>query len=615
MALERESGTCSNFFSIRFSARENAESYCVSRIVGWRSFGLAANKNVVSRRAKMNLRSSSILPITILCALCGILYFPYLGSTPFFDKGEPREAMAVQDIVRRGEWLVPLKRATDIPSKPPLFHWSAALTARITGELSEATIRFPSALYATLGVLILYVFGRKLFGVETGFLGAAILATTMIYANQALSARVDMTLSFFVTLSLVLFYSIYRGLLSARVWTYVFYAVLGLGTLAKGPLGLLLPALVAGTFLIVRKRWDVIFKFCFHPGVILTVLLAAGWYVIAVTRGGEGFIDRQLLQENFERFFGGSGHSHPIYYYIPYLFSQGLPWSLFFPFLIWDGINKRRLADEDTLFLVLWVAVMFVFFSVSAGKRPVYLLPLYPAFSLLLGAWFYGQVETRGIKKLLYRFVALVAGVMGVVLLIIIAGDLWNHDHGWFFDPIGALLKAKDRANLLVVKDALGMFGWSFTLVTLLSATLWFSLARCLWLGELRSAAWRLVLIAVPFAFVSRSLVLPVIAEGKSYRPFMEQVSQQVKAGDRLYLYGDSFNSDSVVFYWGTPIEMFQGAPAKMHDGAGPSHEYVIMTEKDWAEIHSSNPDFPQPLLTSKGTGPEGDSRLLLIRS
>ena len=65
-----------------------------------------------------NRIDSSILHFFLLAALCGTLYFPYLGSTPFFDKGEPREALAVQDIVRRGEWLVPLKRATDIPSKP-----------------------------------------------------------------------------------------------------------------------------------------------------------------------------------------------------------------------------------------------------------------------------------------------------------------------------------------------------------------------------------------------------------------------------------------------------------------------------------------------------------------
>src|SRR5688572_6773273 len=157
----------------------------------------------------------------LLIALCGVLYFPYLGSIPFFDKGEPREALAVQDIVQRGEWLVPLKRATDIPSKPPLFHWSAALVTRLTGSLTEATIRFPSALYATLGVLLIYWLGRRIYDAQTALLGAAILATMMTYQDQALSARVDMTLCFVVTLSLVLFFSIYRGDLKHPLWFYV----------------------------------------------------------------------------------------------------------------------------------------------------------------------------------------------------------------------------------------------------------------------------------------------------------------------------------------------------------------------------------------------------------
>ena len=183
-------------------------------------------RNLLSQR----IEHSSILHLTLLAGLCSVLYFPYLGSIPFFDKGEPREALAVQDIVQRGEWLVPLKRATDIPSKPPLFHWSAALVTRLTGSLTEATIRFPSALYATLGLFLIYWLGRKIFDARTGLLGAAILGTMMVYQDQALSARVDMTLCFCVTLSLALFYALYRGHLKNPLWFYVFYAVVGIGT-------------------------------------------------------------------------------------------------------------------------------------------------------------------------------------------------------------------------------------------------------------------------------------------------------------------------------------------------------------------------------------------------
>ncbi len=162
---------------------------------------------------KMPPRYGAFTHTALLLLLCGLLYFPYLGTAPFFNKGEPREAMAVQDIVRRGEWLVPLKRATDVPSKPPLFHWFAAVTYHVTGNLDETTVRFPSALFATLGVLLVYFLARRLFTPDIALLAGAILATTMIYQDQALDARVDMTLCFFVTLSLGLFYSLYRGIL------------------------------------------------------------------------------------------------------------------------------------------------------------------------------------------------------------------------------------------------------------------------------------------------------------------------------------------------------------------------------------------------------------------
>jgi 4-amino-4-deoxy-L-arabinose transferase-like glycosyltransferase len=353
-----------------------------------------------------NRIDSSILHFFLLAAFCGTLYFPYLGSTPFFDKGEPREALAVQDIVQRGEWLVPLKRATDIPSKPPLFHWSAAAAALFKGELNEPTIRLPSAVYATLGVLFLYGLGRKLFGGEVAFLGGAILATTTAYQNQALSARVDMTLCFFLMVSLGLFYSLYRGLLTREIWYYVFFSVVGISVLAKGPLGIVLPALVAGVFVVLKKRWDLVSKFCLHPGVVLMLILGSGWYVIAVTHGGEGFFDRQIIEENLSRFAGGSGHNHPPYYYISYLFGFGLPWSLFLPFLLWDSFKKEFLSDDNSLFLKIWFLAMFAFFSVSMGKRPVYILPIYPALSLLMAVWFFQHNAAAGTRRVLYRLMA-----------------------------------------------------------------------------------------------------------------------------------------------------------------------------------------------------------------
>jgi 4-amino-4-deoxy-L-arabinose transferase-like glycosyltransferase len=557
--------------------------------------------------------SSAGIHCLLLIVLCGVLYFPYLASTAFFDKGEPREAMAVQDIMTRGEWLVPLKRATDIPSKPPLFHWSAALTATIAGKLNEATIRFPSALYATLAVLAVYFLGRSMFGGETALLGAAILATTLVYANQALSARVDMTLCFFVTLSLALFYALYRGFLQNSLWYYVFYALVGVSTLAKGPLGVLLTVLVCAVFVLMKRRWDLVGKFCMHPGVLLMIVLAAGWYVIAVSRGGDGFFSRQIIQENLARFAGGSGHSHPLYYYLPYLFSQGLPWAIFLPFLCFDVFKHKWFTDDAKVFLALWFAAMFAFFSLSVGKRAVYLLPVYPALSLLLAVWFRDHISGVALTKWLYRLIALNAALIGVVLLIITLGALWNHDPAWFFTPIGKMLRAKDRANLFVIRDALADFGAWFTVVAVLSSALWFALGQALWRENMLAAARRLVLIQILLGFVTRAIVMPAIADAKSYRPFMEAVNQRVSATDKLYLYGD-FNSDPLVFYRGAPIAFLQAQMAELAQRAGSGKSYIIMPVETWRQVQAFKPKLGSSLLLSSGTGPEGDAPLVLVQ-
>jgi Dolichyl-phosphate-mannose-protein mannosyltransferase len=562
----------------------------------------------------MRARSALSVHILLLLGLCAVLYFPYLGNTPFFDKGEPREALAVQDIVQRGEWLFPLKRATAVPSKPPLFHWSAALISEMTGHLNEITIRFPSALYATLGVLLIFLLGRKLYGPAVALLAGAVLATTMVYSDQALSARVDMTLCFFLTLSLILFYSLYRGFLIHSLWYFTFYFVVGIGTLAKGPLGILLPGLVIAGFLVLRRRWDLVMKFAFHPGFVLTLLLAAGWYGLAISRAGEGFVDRQLLQENLKRFFGGSGHSHPIYYYFPYLFSLGLPWSLFLPFLLWDLFTKSSYGSDDRLFFKTWFLIMFVFFSLSAGKRPVYLLPLYPPLSLLLADWIYQQHQSTGWRLGLYRILAGVAVVSAVILLIISIGAIWNHQAGWFFRPIASFLKPKDRANLMVVQDALDKFGAVFTSVTLMMAILWFALGRAFWLGQVRRAALLLLASSMLFGFTSRGIVIPVIAADKSYREFVVAMDRQVGPAAVIYLFGE-FNSDPVVFYHRKTIDVLEQPVAELATKIGAGSDYVILPRATWEQIEKVRPGLPPPILSSMGKGAEGDAPLVLVRA
>jgi hypothetical protein len=216
------------------------------------------------------------------------------------------------------------------------------------------------------------------------------------------------------------------------------------------------------------------------------------------------------------------------------------------------------------------------------------------------------------IPNSVYRSIAAFAAVSGVLLLVVTLGALWSHDPAWFFAPVERLLKPKDRANLLVVKNAIAGLGGVFTAAACLSGVLWLATAHSLWLARARSAAHRLVPISILMAFVGWSMILPAIAETKSYRGFMEEVNRRVQPGDKLYTFG-GFNDDPVIFYRGEVIDRL-GPSADALAKLGPGKAYIIMARQSWKKLQQQNPNLPPPLFESVGAGPEGDAPLVLVQ-
>ena len=563
-------------------------------------------------------RSVPILHLLTLTALCGALYFPYLGRAPFFNKGEPREALVVQEIVLRGTWLFPLKMGNEIPSKPPLFHWFGAFASLVWGRVTEATVRFPSALFAILGVLLLYALGRRLFDPKIALVGGVILATSVAYQGHAVAARVDMTLAFFVTLTLVTFYSLYQGLVPGGLWTYAFYVLLGISTLAKGPVGLVLPGMVICLFLGLRKRWDFLSRICFHKGAVIALMIGISWYGVALVRGGEDFFDRQVMHENLTRFFvygeGGSGHQKPFYYYFPYLMLGGLPWSLFLPFAMVDWFKSRAFTRDHYLFLALWAGVIFLFFSLSAGKRPAYLLPLYPPLSLLVAAWLGEAWEGARIRAIGFKFIAWLFFFMGLLafgsLLVVVIGDSLPTLLSYF----GMMLKAKDQAHLSLVRDVLGRAGVVVPAFLLLSALLWVSTARHLVAKRCWAATTRLACLSVLTALVVQAVFIPAIAESRSYKPFVLEVNRRLACGGTVSIYGEGWDYTSVVFYRGDRVAVLKDDDRSLRERLRGSGDYYIMAEAVWRKMAASGTFAFPPELRSRGTGPDGKDPIVLVR-
>src|SRR5262245_31928232 len=310
------------------------------------------------------------LPGLALLCFCALLYLWGLGTLPFYTKGEPREATVVWEVYTSQQWILPLRNGHIIPSKPPLFHWIGTLFSLAYGEVNELTIRSPSALFAILGVLLTYATGLVLWGVEAGLMAALILATSFEWVRAATTARVDMTLTTCMVMAFLAFLFLYRQRTVSKLAALFFFLLLGLATLAKGPVGALLPGLTVLAFLMLRRDWQFLWQLPLISGGILVVLFAGSWYGLALWQGGEEVFTKQIMKENVLRFFAsgtaGAGHEHPFYYFIPNLFLGMAPWSFFFlPLAVFLYQRRHTWEESSVLYLIVWIATVFLFYSAS----------------------------------------------------------------------------------------------------------------------------------------------------------------------------------------------------------------------------------------------------------
>src|SRR5690242_11029030 len=267
------------------------------------------------------------LALPLLWACGGLLFLVNLGGYPLYTKGESREAVTVFDIVHGGGIILPMRAGVEVPSKPLMMHWLAALASLAAGQVDEMTVRLPSALCGILGLLTCYCYVRRFFDDHSALISALILGTSCQYL-QAGGARVDMTLTFFLEVAFFHFLAIAEGL-SKR--TTPLYLAIAAAVLTKGPIGIALPVLVACIWIVLSGRTDLVRALKPGQGALIVGAIGGGWYLAAIVVGGTAFVNKQLLAENLYRLFAqhgfNEGHAHPFYYMEGALLAGFMPWS------------------------------------------------------------------------------------------------------------------------------------------------------------------------------------------------------------------------------------------------------------------------------------------------
>lgn len=335
------------------------------------------------------LRWSSRWDAIGIVLLGAALFLPGLGSHDLWNPDEPRYAEVTREMLASGDYLVPHLNGAVYQQKPPLLFWSMAAAAKLTGGLDEVAARLPSALAAVGTLLLTFLLGRQELGRRAAWVAVLALGTGVKFFWQGRVGQIDMLLTFLVALAVACWW---RGeLCRDGRWALAFFAVAGLATLAKGPAGFLPPLLAILAFYTWSRDHEGWQRLRLGWGVVLWAAVVAAWLLPAAARVGGDYLATLVWKQNVTRYADPWGHHRPWWYFLGVLPFDFFPWS----FLLLGAVVSawRRLCGPEgrfLRFLLCWAAVTLVFFSLSPGKRTVYILPMYPALALLVGAAFDG---------------------------------------------------------------------------------------------------------------------------------------------------------------------------------------------------------------------------------
>lgn len=357
-----------------------------------------ANAAKPSRLFKIPISEKTIIIYSILTILLFSSYFFFynLQSPGLFDLDEAVYAESTREMVESGNWITPHMNYELRFDKPILIYWLMAIAYKLFG-ITEFAARFWSALNGIIIALWIFYFGKKWKSVQFGLLSSLIFITCLEPVILAHAAITDMTLLLFLITALFSFYLGYSAeTAKGKQWYWLFYLGCALSVLTKGLIGIVLPGMIILIFLLATRRlWSTVKEAKLLPGIILFLMITLPWYILVVRENGWIFIQQFFLFHHLHRFTGEiSGHSGNIFYYLLVILIGFFPWSSFLVSGIktaipwnWRKWKDMSRQDQFPLFCLIWIIIIFIFFTIAKTKLPNYIAPLFPPITFLVAAW------------------------------------------------------------------------------------------------------------------------------------------------------------------------------------------------------------------------------------
>lgn len=368
--------------------------------------------------------------LPLLLVIMAVAYLLPLSTHGLWIPDETRYAQIGQDMLLSGNWVSPHFMTVRYFEKPVAGYWMIALGQALFGQ-NLFGVRFASALSTGLSVLLCYLIARRLWNdPRKSFVCALLYMSLTVVAGAAGYANLDPQFTFWVNLSLVgLWFALdSRGRGQRLAGWAVLGLACGMGFMTKGFLAWLLPVLVALPWMLWQKRWRELLVY--GPVAIVVAIAVSLPWVLSIHMQEPDYWRFFFWHEHIRRFAGDDAqHDAPWWYYVPLLVGFSLPWVALLPAALKQAWQSR--SQSNIAFLLLWVFMPLIFFSLSKGKLPAYILPCLLPLALLLGHTLADRLKLEqgrilGINGLLNLVLGLV--VLLALVYLQLKKPLYDHE-------------------------------------------------------------------------------------------------------------------------------------------------------------------------------------------
>jgi 4-amino-4-deoxy-L-arabinose transferase-like glycosyltransferase len=493
----------------------------------------------------------------------GIAFLWHLGSIGLIDETEPLFAEASRQMFVTGDWITPFFNGETRFDKPALVYWCQAIAFSILG-VNEWAVRLPSA-FAAMGLMglslytIQWYFARKdeleqkyrsgLRWITAGF-GIAVMALNpqmIVWGRTGVS---DMLLTGCMASALLCFFLGYAHPAKSNVqarWYIAFYVLIAAAILTKGPVGIVLPGLIIGIFLLyLGNITQVVREMRLFTGLLIITCLSLPWYVLVSWRNGWDYINSFFGYHNVERFTNVvNRHSAPWYFYFIVVLLGFAPYSVYLPVAMarlkfWQPKywRSQERSQQLGLFACCWFVGIFGFFTIAVTKLPSYVLPLMPAAAILI-ALLWGDLLDKRDKGVVSSSLPRLqwAGWVNVVFLSAIAVAMFYLPQIIGNDPAAPdFRKLLEQSGLTI----LGGVIWILSAVAIAVSVTRRRYKTVLIINIVGFAVFLAIVLTPALFLMDRERQLPL-------RELSEIVVQTQKPGEELVMVG--FKKPTVVFY------------------------------------------------------------------